>query len=75
MNCKCIDEINERLKPENLKLSGYTYLMPEFKRVFTINTQWRDKNVAPKGKKNESTKMLVSHCPFCGKPVSESPKT
>lgn len=73
MNCNCIEEVNGKLKELNLKLSGYAYLMPEFKRVFTINTEWIDRAKAPKGQKMKPTSMWVSHCPFCGKPVEQKP--
>lgn len=67
MNCNCIEKLNEKLKEFNLRLSGYAYVMPSFKPVFTINTQWIDKDKAPKGKKKNPTFMFASHCPFCGK--------
>lgn len=73
MNCNCIEEINGRLKEHNLRLSGYAFVMPSFKTVFTINTEWIDKTKVARRDIKSPTKMFVSHCPFCGKPVSELP--
>jgi hypothetical protein len=71
MNCKCLETINARLKEKNLKLSGYALTYPDFEAIFTINTEWIDRDKAPKGQKRSPTKMFVSHCPFCGTPVKE----
>lgn len=71
MNCDCINKINEKLKEHNLKLCGYAFVMPDFKAVITIQTEWIDANKAPKGRKRNPTKMLASHCPFCGKEVEQ----
>jgi hypothetical protein len=67
-------EVNEKLKEHNLRLSGYSFLMPDFKPVFTINTEWIDEAKVPRGKKKWPTSMFVSHCPFCGNPVKEDPE-
>jgi hypothetical protein len=69
MNCNCIEEVNKKLYEQNLRLSGYAFIMPTFKPVFTITTEWIDPDKAPKGRKNRPMSMFVSHCPFCGKPV------
>lgn len=69
MKCDCINEINEKLKEHNLRLSGYAFMMPDFKAIITINTEWIDRDKAPKGQKRNPTKMHASHCPFCGKEI------
>lgn len=74
MNCDCITRIDEKLKEHNLKLAGYAFVMPTFKPVFTISTEWIDASKAPRGKKRNPTYMFVSHCPFCGKPAESSHK-
>lgn len=71
MNCNCIKEIDEKLREKNLELTGFAYLMPDFRVVPTVNTAWIDKSKAPRGKKNSPTKMFASHCPFCGKSVEK----
>lgn len=72
MNCKCIEEINEKLEEHNLRLSGYAFVMPDFKPIITINTEWIDRDKAAKGQKNNPTKMFASHCPFCGIKIEQS---
>lgn len=71
MTCNCIAEVDEKLKEHNLQLSGYALMMPDFKAIFTVQTEWIDQNKAPKGKKKSPTKMHSSFCPFCGKPSKE----
>jgi hypothetical protein len=71
MNCKCKDEINAKLATMNLRLVGYTYLMPDFRLVPQISTEWVSKDKAPKGEKNKPTAMLASHCPFCGVKIEQ----
>lgn len=66
MNCDCINKIDEKLREQNLRLCGYAFVMPNFKPVITIQTEWIDEAKAPKGKKRSPTKMFASHCPFCG---------
>ena len=70
MNCKCLEDTNAKLREMNLKLVGYTYLMPSFRVVPTVQTDWIDADAAPKGKKRKPTQMLATHCPFCGTPVA-----
>lgn len=71
MNCDCITKIDEKLKEHNLKLTGYALTMPDFEAVITIETEWIDRDKAPNGRKRNPTKIFVSHCPFCGKPIKK----
>lgn len=71
MNCDCKARTDEKLKEQNLKLVGYTFLMPDFDMVPQVETAWIDANKAPKGKKRTPPQMLASHCPFCGKSVKK----
>lgn len=66
MNCKCLTEIDEKLKEKNLTLSGVAWVMPAFTSVVTIQTEWINPSLAPKGQKRNPPKMHASHCPFCG---------
>ncbi len=66
MNCKCREETNDRLKSMNLRLVGYTHLMPSFEVVPQIKTEWIDTKIAPKGKKKSPPAMIANYCPFCG---------
>lgn len=66
MKCNCIKELDEKLKSQNLQITGCAYAMPDFRLIPTIKTDWIDKNKAPKGKKNSPPYMFASHCPFCG---------
>lgn len=72
MNCKCKEEIDTKLKSMNLRLVGYTYLMPDFACVPQIKTEWIDDTKAPKWQKKRPVAMLASHCPFCGVKCQES---
>jgi hypothetical protein len=67
MKCKCLDEMGEKLKAENLKLSdkhlGFT--MPKFELSLYFFMEWIDKTKIPNGKRTPP-KLLVSFCPFCG---------
>jgi hypothetical protein len=74
MNCNCIKEIDEKLKEQNLTLTGFAFVMPDFRSVPTVETGWIDKSKAPRGKKNSPPKMFASHCPFCGTPVEKKGK-
>ena len=69
MNCDCFSNINDKLEPDNLQLTGYAIVLPDFKVVITIRTEWLHKDKAPKGKKNSPPPMIASFCPFCGKPA------
>ena len=71
MNCKCFDEVDEKLRAQNLKLVGYAFIMPSFSLTPTVATQWIDKAKAPAGKKRTPPYVFASHCPFCGKPVKK----
>lgn len=68
MNCECINEMEERLKEKNLTITSITLAMPSFKTIPIITLAWRDKDKAPKGKRNNPPPLLASHCPLCGKP-------
>lgn len=71
MNCDCIEKMDERLKEKNLRLVGFAIPAPDYKVIPTVNTEWIDPSKAPKGEKNRPTKILASHCPFCGKSVNK----
>jgi hypothetical protein len=66
MKCKCWKEVDDKLREKNLRLTGATFVMPNFALVPTITTAWVDKEKAPKGQKRNPPAMLASHCPFCG---------
>ena len=70
--CNCINEIDDKLREQNLKLVGYAFMMPDFTPVINIRTEWVKRDQAPKGKKKSPTPMLASHCPFCGKAYERS---
>lgn len=67
MNCDCATEVDARLKSENLRLVGYALVAPDYKSIPYIQTEWINRDKAPKGRKRNPTYMLASHCPFCGK--------
>jgi hypothetical protein len=73
MNCNCINTIDDKLRERNLRLSGYAFMVPSFTTVITVQTEWVDKAKAPRGQRNNPTKMFASHCPFCGVKI-ELPK-
>ena len=81
MKCNCLKEIDAKLKEKNLTITGVAWIMPTFQKVFTIETNWIDRDKAPKGHKRTPPKMHASHCPFCGvklesdKETVDSPKT
>lgn len=64
--CTCIADIDLKLEEMNLILNGYAFQCTGLLPVAFISMEWRDKNLAPKGKKNSPPKMWASHCPFCG---------
>lgn len=76
MKCKCLTEMDEKLKAENLKLSDrhLGFAMPKFELSLYFFLEWIDKSKAPSGKKNSPPKMLVSFCPFCGQPTQQQPE-
>lgn len=65
--CNCINETDDKLREQNLQLSGYAFMMPNFLPKITIATKWLDPSKAPKGKRRSPTQMLATFCPFCGK--------
>jgi len=71
VNCDCINEIDKKLREQNVKLCGYAFTFPSFKTIVTIDTEWVDPNKAPKGKKRSCPKIFASHCPFCGKEIEK----
>lgn len=73
MNCNCINQIDDKLREKNLKLTGFAFIMPDFRLNPTVSTEWLDKDKAPRGQKRNPPAMFASHCPFCGTPV-EKPK-
>lgn len=66
MNCTCFTKINESLKPLNQKLTGYTFIMPDFTLMPTVSTTWIDPSKAPKGQKKKPLSVIAPFCPFCG---------
>jgi hypothetical protein len=72
--CNCINEVDDEFREQNLKLVGYAFMMPDFRPVVTIRTEWVKKADAPKGKKNSPPSMMATYCPFCGVKYAE-PKT
>jgi hypothetical protein len=73
MNCKCITEIDAKLKDQNLSLNCLSWVMPSFTAVVTLKTEWIDDAKAPKGKKRRPPGMFACYCPFCGVKI-ELPK-
>ena len=71
MNCKCLIELNAKLKDKNLRLASVALVAPSYKARFYISTNWVDSTKIPKGKKKCPPNMMVSFCPFCGLPVEE----
>lgn len=71
MTCRCIEELDERLKAKNLKLgaSSMGFRMPKFELMLSLPLEWIDRSKAPKGKLKSPPRMFVSYCPFCGNPV------
>jgi hypothetical protein len=61
-------EIDEKLKPQNLKVSGscLSLRMPKFEKAIHLPLDWIDKSLAPRGARNFPPPLFVSHCPFCG---------
>ena len=64
--CNCINEVDEKFREENIRLTGYALMMPGFRPVATIRTDWVKRADAPKGKKNSPPAMMATFCPFCG---------
>ena len=64
--CNCLNEIDNKLREQNLKIVGYAFRMPEFEAIAVIKTEWKDESKAPKGQKRRPPSMFASHCPFCG---------
>lgn len=69
MNCNCVQEIEAKLKEQNIKLAESNFAMqwPECSMRFVIPTQWVDKTKAPKGKVKRCPPLFAAHCPICGK--------
>lgn len=65
-SCNCINKLDDKFREQNLKLVGYAFMMPDFRSVVTIRTEWVDKSKAPKGKRKSPPAMIASYCPFCG---------
>lgn len=74
MNCDCKEKIDSELRSKNMRLVGYAMVIPSFKYVPTVATEWIDEQTVQKSKRKNPTKMLASHCPFCGKPTSKEEK-
>lgn len=72
--CNCINEVDDKLKEHNLRLTGYSLRVPDFTAVVSMRTEWIEKDKAPRGKRNSPPVMFASHCPFCGGQYAE-PKT
>jgi hypothetical protein len=64
--CNCINEIDDRLRVKNLKLVGYAFMMPDFRPMVSIRTDWVKRSEAPRGKKNSPPNMVAAFCPWCG---------
>lgn len=64
--CGCRERINEKLREQNLRLSGMALVPPSYQYVPFVQTDWNDREKAPRGQKNNPPYMLASHCPWCG---------
>ena len=64
--CNCINETDDKLRAQNLKLVGYAFMMPDFRAVVSIKTDWVKRSAAPKGKKASPPSMMATYCPWCG---------
>lgn len=64
--CNCINETDDKLRAQNLKLVGYAFMMPDFRPVISVRTEWVKRAEAPKGKRTSPPQMMASYCPFCG---------
>ena len=75
MNCKCIEQVNGRLKDLNLQLSCTAWRMPGFVTTFALPTAWIDKDKAPKAEKKRPTPIYATYCPFCGQAIDNPGET
>ena len=73
MNCKCIQEINEKLAKQTGDKDACIYTTFGIKdnimiTVITIPVEYQEfkKDGSPKRYKTKGT-VVASHCPFCGK--------
>ncbi len=64
--CDCINRVDDELRAQNLKLVGYAFMMPNFRAVVNVRTDWVKRSEAPKGKKNSPPYMMATYCPWCG---------
>lgn len=69
MRCNCIQEIDAKLKEQNVRLADSNFAMqwPECTTRFLIATQWVDSSKAPKGKVKRCPPLFAAYCPICGK--------
>lgn len=72
MKCDCLEKIDKCLKEKNLRLTGFAF-EPHFNVVPTFKTERIDPDKVPKGMRKSPPTMLASYCPFCGKPVRDTP--
>jgi hypothetical protein len=71
MNCHCLGKINENLRSQNLRLTGYAFELPAFRLVPPMATAWLNLAKVPRSQRKTTPAMFASHCPFCGKPVKK----
>lgn len=71
MKCNCIEEVDKKLASENLKLAcvGLASQDGVLDTIITLETEWVNRNSAPRGRKNTPSLMFASFCPFCGKSI------
>lgn len=72
--CSCFEDTNDQLKAMGFRLSAaLSYIaMPEFKVVRCLPLEKAD---GSKMKRTDPKTVTVSHCPFCGNPLSDLSET
>jgi hypothetical protein len=77
MNCNCIEEINEKLKEatgdsEAYIETSYAQMGNKFISFPLVQARYRKKKQDGTLKtKASSYQVVVTHCPFCGTPVTK----
>ena len=73
MNCKCIEEINQKLSEQTKDkdahvVTSFGIVNNTMVSIITIPAEYQEykKDGKPKRYKTKGT-VIASHCPFCGK--------